>query len=131
VRVSATVSGREKELESLPSSANLNASDGLVWGYVVEGSVGKVVGGSGNEDILLSYYGKIPSLSAGANWLITNFPDVYLYATLLEAAPYMGNDARIDVWKQGYLQAIDTLNRVDSEARFGSSPRARLDFYAP
>jgi hypothetical protein len=131
VRVSARVSGRDKILEPLASVANINATDGLAWGYVVEGSVGKVVGGTGSEDITMSYYAKIPAVATSANWLITNYPDVYLYATLLEASPYLGNDARVSTWAQGYQSAIDSLNRMDSEARFGGAPRARLDFYAP
>jgi len=131
VRVSARVSGRDKILEPLASVANINATDGLAWGYVVEGSVGKVVGGTGSEDITMSYYAKIPAVATSANWLITNYPDVYLYATLLEASPYLGNDARVGTWAQGYQSAIDSLNRMDSEARFGGAPRARLDFYAP
>lgn len=131
VRVSASVSGRDKELQPLPSIANMNPTDGLAWGYVVEGSVGKVVGGAGSEDITLSYYAKIPAVSTTPNWLITNFPDVYLYATLIEAAPYIGSDARIAIWTEGYRKAIETLNRIDSESRFGGSPRVQLDFYAP
>jgi hypothetical protein len=131
VRVSASVGGRDKILEPLASVANINATDGLAWGYVVEGSVGKVVGGTGSEDITLSYYAKIPAVATSANWLITNYPDVYLYATLLEASPYLGSDGRIGTWAQGYQSAIESLNRMDSESRFGGAPRARLDFYAP
>lgn len=131
VRFSILDSGQDRQLEPLPSSANLNARQGVAIGYVVEGSVAKIVGGSGSEDVTLSYYGKIPALVNGANWLITNYPDVYLYATLLETAPYIGNDPKIAVWQAGYESAIESLNRTDSEARFGASPRVRLDFYAP
>lgn len=131
VRVSYLYSGKDVELESLPSTANLNAREGIAFGYVVEGSVAKLVGGSGNEDITLSYYAKIPAISTSPNWLITNYPDIYLYATLLESAPYIGNDPKIAVWQAGYESAIESLNRTDSESRFGSSPRMRIDFYAP
>lgn len=131
VRVSISDSGYDRQLEPLPSSANLNNRQGVAIGYVVEGSVAKIVGGSGNEDVTLSYYGKIPAVSTSANWLITNYPDIYLYATLLESAPYIGNDPKIAIWQAGYEAAIDSLNRTDSESRFGASPRVRLDFYAP
>ena len=131
LRVSVRSNGLDREIEPLPSVANVNARLGQAIGYVVEGSVGKIIGGSGSEDVTLSYYGKIPAVSSSPNWLITNYPDIYLYATLLEASPYIGDDARIGTWSSGYQQAIDTLNRVDSESRFGGSPRAKLDFYAP
>ena len=131
VRVSYLYSGKDIEIAPMPSSANINARDGIAYGYVVEGSVAKLVGGSGNEDITLSYYAKIPAVSTGPNWLITNFPDIYLYATLLESAPYIGNDQKIGIWQAGYESAIESLNRTDSESRFGASPRMRLDHYAP
>lgn len=130
-RVSISTGGYDRQLEPLPSAANLNARQGVAIGYVVEGLVGKIVGGSGSEDVTLSYYAKIPALSTGINWLITNYPDVYLYATLLETAPYIGNDSKIGVWQAGYESAISSLNRTDSESRFGVSPRPKLDFYAP
>lgn len=131
VRVSYLYSGRDVELQPLPSSDNRNARDGVAFGYVVEGSVAKLVGGSGNEDITLSYYAKIPAVATTPNWLITAYPDVYLYATLLETAPYIGNDPKIGIWQAGYESAIESLNRTDSESRFGASPRMRIDHYAP
>lgn len=131
VRVSILDGGLDRQLEPLPSAANLNARQGTAIGYVVEGSVGKIVGGSGNEDVTLSYYGKIPALSIGPNWLITNYPDIYLYSTLLESAPYIGNDPKIGIWQTGYETAIESLNATDSLSRFGASPRPKLDFYAP
>ncbi len=54
---------------------------------------------------------EITALSAGSNWLFESHPDVYLYATLLEAAPYLGQDSRLAIW-------ADTLNaRVASVLR--------------
>ncbi|MBS1169517.1 MAG: uncharacterized protein H6R01_435 [Burkholderiaceae bacterium] len=47
------------------------------------------------------YYSRIPALSDAnaTNWLLAASPDVYLYATLIEAEPYMKNDARAATWK--------------------------------
>lgn len=131
VRVSITDNGYDRELQPLPSSNNLNARQATAKGYVVEGQVAKIIGGDGSEDVTLSYYGKIPAVATSANWLITAYPDIYLYATLLETAPYIGNDPKIGVWQAGYESAIDSLNRTDSESRFGASPRMRVDHYAP
>lgn len=130
-RVSYLYGGKDVEIAPMPSAANLNAREGIAYGYVVEGSVAKLIGGSGNEDITLSYYAKIPAVATAPNWLIINYPDIYLYATLLETAPYIGNDPKIGIWQAGYESAIDSLNRTDSESRFGASPRVRLDHYAP
>jgi hypothetical protein len=48
------------------------------------------------------------------NWLTNNAPDVLLYATLLEAIPFIKNDDRIPVWESFYMKAIASLNGQDS-----------------
>jgi hypothetical protein len=55
------------------------------------------------------YYRKIPSLSDAAptNWLLTSAPDLYLYATLCESAPYLKNDDRVGVWEGIYNARCD------------------------
>jgi hypothetical protein len=59
----------------------------------------------------LVYYAKIPALSDTntTNWLLTHNPDIYLYGTLLQSAPYLQNDERITVWASLYQRAIDDL----------------------
>lgn len=76
---------------------------------------------SGSYTYSLSYWKKFDALSAGVNWLITNAPDVYLYATLLEAAPYIKNDARIPVWESRLETALADLIRADKHSRYGST----------
>lgn len=57
------------------------------------------------------------------NWLMTNAPDVYLYGALLEAAPYLKDDARIALWKQAYDFSIAKLRELDENMRY---PNANL-----
>lgn len=63
----------------------------------------------------LTYRQRIPTLSASntTNWLITNWPNVYLFATLIAATPFIMNDARLATWAQLYSQAVDGINNVD------------------
>lgn len=63
----------------------------------------------------LTYQQRIPALSDSAttNWLITNWPNAYLYGSLLAATPFIMNDARLPTWAQLYEQAIDGINGVD------------------
>ena len=70
----------------------------------------------GNADLILTYYAKIPSLSVTntANWLLNKAPDLYLYSTLLEAAPYLKNDERLPIWATARQQVMDSMN-LDSE----------------
>lgn len=72
----------------------------------------------------MKYRAYISALSASnlTNWLITLAPDAYLYGTLLEAAPYMKEDPRIQVWGAGLSSAIDGLNRLSMDQTYGSGP---------
>lgn len=51
------------------------------------------------------------------NWLLTNYPDIYLYGSLAEAAPYIKDDSRIAIWSGLYMQAVQQANESDSRSR--------------
>lgn len=72
------------------------------------------------------YYAAVPSLSDGVqeNWLLSKYPDVYLYATLLESAPYIKDDARVQIWAMAYQNAIGTVMQQEEKQRFGNASLA-------
>jgi hypothetical protein len=47
------------------------------------------------------------------NWLLTSSPDIYLYGALLQAAPYLQDDARIQTWATLYERALNDLRTAD------------------
>lgn len=47
------------------------------------------------------------------NWLTAYAPDVLLYATMLEAAPFLKNDDRVQVWQTMYDRAAQALDGED------------------
>jgi hypothetical protein len=47
------------------------------------------------------------------NWLTDYAPQVLLYASLLEATPFLKNDERIPVWQQMYDRSAQALNGED------------------
>lgn len=63
----------------------------------------------------LTYQQKIPALSDAVqtNWLLTAWPNAYLYGALLAATPFIMNDARLPVWQGLYAQAITGINGID------------------
>ena len=63
----------------------------------------------------LAYYAKLSKLSSSvaSNWLLAQAPDVYLYGALLQAAPYLQDDARIAVWSALYQAGLDQLQIAD------------------
>ncbi len=74
----------------------------------------------------LLYYSAPTFLSSGnsSNAFMANAPDALLYAALLEAEPYIMNDARIQTWATMYQRAIDTLTRSDETAQYSGVPLA-------
>lgn len=58
-------------------------------------------------------YQKILSLAAGGddgtNWLLTNHPDAYLFAALLEATPYIRDDGRMALWQDRYDRCVKEI----------------------
>ncbi len=59
-------------------------------------------------EVEMVYRSNIPALASNStNWLLTLAPDVYLYGALMEAAPYIHEDARVTLWAQGYVSAVD------------------------
>jgi hypothetical protein len=70
--------------------------------------------------IVLTYHARIPALSdtATTNWLLTNHPDILLYGALLHSAPYLVDDARIQIWGSLQANALDALNSEGTAAKF-------------
>jgi len=56
------------------------------------------------------------------NWLLDTAPDLYLYGTLMEAAPYLHEDERIAVWASGVTGGFDSLNKLSDEATYNAGP---------
>ncbi len=75
--------------------------------------------------IEMVYRKYIPALATNeTNWLLTLAPDVYLYGALMEAAPYLHEDERIQTWSQGFNGVIDELNRMSMNSAFNAGPLA-------
>ena len=66
----------------------------------------------------LTYYAKLTKLSSSvaSNWLLSSSPDIYLYGSLLQAAPYLQDDARIQTWATLYERALNDLQTADDRS---------------
>lgn len=61
-------------------------------------------------------YYELPALldeNNQTNWLTQYAPNLLLYATLLEATPFLKNDERIQVWQSMYAMAAQALQGED------------------
>lgn len=71
----------------------------------------------------LTYYQRIPDLATNTtNWLMTSHPDMYLYGSLLQAAPYIGDDERIPIWASYYDRAREGLKDDANRSSFSGGP---------
>jgi hypothetical protein len=69
------------------------------------------------------YRQNLPSLNANStNWLLALAPDAYLFGALLESAPYIKQDARIQVWGAAVQSALADLNSLGSNSAFNAGP---------
>jgi hypothetical protein len=61
------------------------------------------------------YFAKLSKLSSSVstNFLLTSSPDIYLYGSLLQAAPYLQDDARIQTWATLYERGLNDLQVAD------------------
>lgn len=82
----------------------------------------------------LVYWKKFTALSDAqpTNWLLTNAPDLYLYASLMEAVAFIGNDERVPLWVAAYDRARNALQASDNRGTWsGSVPQVRTDLGNP
>jgi hypothetical protein len=72
------------------------------------------------------YYKQLPALSDSntSNWLITDVPDLILFAALCEAAPWTVNDDRVPLWERKYEQIRSRVQTNDEQEEFSGSPLA-------
>jgi hypothetical protein len=73
--------------------------------------------------IEMVYRQSIPPLASNdTNWLLTLAPDLYLYGALLESAPYIKEDERIQTWGLGLASALSDLNNLGLTSTFNAGP---------
>ena len=72
----------------------------------------------------LLYYFKPTAMSdnVASNEFLANYPDALLYASLLEAEPYLMNDARMTVWSSMCDRAINNINGSDQNSEYSGVP---------
>jgi hypothetical protein len=73
------------------------------------------------------FYFAAPAFLSDANTsnvFLANTPDALLYGALLEAEPYLMNDARINTWGTMFDRAISSIVRSDEQGQYSGVPLA-------
>lgn len=81
-----------------------------------------------NYDIAAIYYARFPSLITNSvNWLMTNHPNIYLFACLIEVCFYTRDVAAGNVFTQRYQSELAQLQNVDDRSTHsGSALRVKV-----
>ena len=120
-------------LDDMMQLRELNNATGKPTHYAHVGTTFEVYPSPDTEyEIQLMYYEEIPKLtdSNASNWLLEIAPDAYLYGALVQAAPYLKDDARIQVWGGFFSGAVQAVKDDNDRARFGGSGiRMRIRSY--
>lgn len=89
--------------------------------YSIGAGKAYIRGFSGDRDI--TYYAAIPTLSnslSSSNWLLQQFPDVYLYAVALQAAKFQKDVELSQATDQLLSFALQSIKVEDERARWSN-----------
>lgn len=77
------------------------------------------------------YVETLPPLASNTtNWLLDEYPEAYLYGSLVHSAPYLQEDARLQTWSALYQAAVSAINEDGLRAKTsGSGRRIKIRSY--
>lgn len=83
--------------------------------------------------VTIIYEPDVPPLATtegGTNWVLAQHPDIYTYGIAVEAAPYLRDDVRVQMYDARFQQALDELELVRDRTNYPNTPvqRPRMVF---
>lgn len=98
----------------------LSIDSSPIKAYTLVGNTIRCGPGASTSDVLsLIYYAAIPSLvSSNTNWLMTKYPNVYLYGALRHLSPWTADLDLISAWQTGFVSAVLGLMRSEGQNSF-------------
>ena len=77
-----------------------------------------------NYTLKLLYYSQPTALSDSntSNIFLANCPDALLYASLVEAEPYLMNDSRLTTWASLLERSVDALQKESIQSQYSGVP---------
>ena len=78
---------------------------------------------AGTYTYSMMFYKKISALSTDntTEAMLTDNPDIYLYGALMEAEPFLMNDARVQLWATAFQESVRALQEQDNKDRHSGS----------
>ena len=81
---------------------------------------------TGASTVNMTYY-KIPQVLSDtnpSNEYLEVCPDLLLYASLVESAPFLMDDARLTTWESLYTRGLTSITKSDEQSEFPAQPLA-------
>tara|TARA_R110000803_G_scaffold52604_1_gene108216 strand:+ start:72 stop:701 length:630 start_codon:yes stop_codon:yes gene_type:complete len=105
------------------SQLNSSVSSGIPYFFTIVGS--KIYLGPKPDtatNLEIAHYKKITALSDSnaTNDILTNYPNLYLYAALAESAPFIHQDERLTIWSSLYKESMQRANITSENGRTAS-----------
>lgn len=129
-RVRATYGGTTYSLDqqTLEQNANvLQGAGGPPKFYAVINMTQGEVAPAPTEDTTLSciYRKGVATFTADSDTdaILTDYPNAYVYAAMIEATPYIRLDKRQPLWTDMYRSFVASLNDASQDAMWSDSPK--------
>lgn len=96
-------------------------------GYTIEGD-NLLLGPTPDASYVaaIHYYRVLPPLATALNSLFTAYPELFLYGALVHAAKFIGEDARLPVWREAYADAMGRAQQASDRAVSGAPLTIRM-----
>jgi hypothetical protein len=105
---------------------------GLPRGFIINGDILRIRPAS-EAEVRLNYFRDIPALETSTNqvnWLLTKYPDIYLYTVVFEAAVFLNDEARAQAADRLAKAAIASAERYTNMSKL-SQARVRVGGLCP
>lgn len=76
---------------------------------------------SDGDELLGRYYARPEPIAEGLHATFHRYPDLYLYAALAAAAPFLGQSRKLPVWQGTYAALLTQANNTERMRTFGGS----------
>lgn len=116
------------------SEAYSRATTDLPSFYLIEGGTFRSVPApSASTTLEIVYYAAFAdfSVDADTNWILTNYPGLYLFGALIKLAPYIGNDDRVGTWETEFEKLLLVMHKEDRKANWSGSVSGQRVKFAP
>lgn len=117
------VSDKKKEYRTPEQYQDARVANGLTDIFTHIGEQIYVLRGADGDAYSLLYWQSFEALAADedTNWLLTNAPDVYLWAACRQAAIYLKDDAEIAKMEGLYAASVARINSREKKASASGS----------